>query len=427
MRFSPMKAAVALAALATAAPGLSATMPETAPAAISRSASPAVASFYAARHNAPLWLRDGALTPAAQELIGRLRTSQIEGFARGPLLAAEVQALVARGAALDADRLLSSAWVDYVATLRSPPRGMTYVDAWIAPKAPSAQEILFQAGSADDLAAHVRSVTNINAFYSALREAGLNQLGAQPDARVIANLERARAFPSNGRYVVVDTASARLWMVENGRPVDSMKVIVGKPSSQTPMLASVIYFATLNPYWNVPDDLVRKLTAQRVLNQGLGYLKQHNYQVVTDLGEDATLIPPSSVDWKAVAEGRASVNVRQLPGPANSMGQVKFPFENSLGIYLHDSPEKELFGEDNRNISNGCIRLEDAPRLERWLMGGRLPVTTSSAPEQHVRLPKPVPIYITYLTAQADGGQLTFLDDVYGRDQRAMEMASLGR
>jgi murein L,D-transpeptidase YcbB/YkuD len=127
------------------------------------------------------------------------------------------------------------------------------------------------------------------------------------------------------------------------------------------------------------------------------------------------LLDPAKVDWRAVADGREIVRVRQLPGPLNSMGQLKIGFPNGSDIYLHDTPKKDLFAQDDRNLSHGCIRLEDAERLGRWLMG-RDPQTASTEPEQHVLLPKPVPIYLTYLTAQVDGGQLSFVDDIYGRD-----------
>ena len=97
------------------------------------------------------------------------------------------------------------------------------------------------------------------------------------------------------------------------------------------------------------------------------------------------------------------------------MGRMKFGFANSADIYLHDTPSKDLFAQDDRSLSHGCIRLQDAERLGRWLLG-RDPETASRDPEQNVLLPTPVPIYVTYLTAQVDGGQLSFIDDVYGRD-----------
>jgi murein L,D-transpeptidase YcbB/YkuD len=192
-----------------------------------------------------------------------------------------------------------------------------------------------------------------------------------------------------------------------------MKVIVGKPdpSTQTPMLASVIHYATLNPYWHVTPDLVRSLIARNVLDQGLGYLKTRGYQVLSADGS-GEMLDPAKVDWHAVANGSQQVLVRQLPGPANSMGRIKIGFPNSSDIYLHDTPNKDLFAQDDRTLSHGCIRLEDAERLGRWLMG-RDPQSTSNAPEQNVLLPSPVPIYVTYLTAHVEDGQLAFLDDPY--------------
>ena len=224
---------------------------------------------------------------------------------------------------------------------------------------------------------------------------------------------------------MVDAAAARLYMIEDGRVVDSMKVAVGKPGAktQTPMLASTIYYATVNPYWHVGPELVRSLIAKNVLEQGVGYLQRQGYQVMPADPDDDRLLDPTTVDWHAVADGSLQVRVRQLPGPANSMGHVKFGFPNAYDIYLHDTPVKELFAQDDRTISHGCIRLEDAQRLERWMLGGR--DTVADAPEQNVPLPTPVPIYVTYLTAQAHGGQLSFVDDIYGRDAQAERMAAL--
>ena len=204
------------------------------------------------------------------------------------------------------------------------------------------------------------------------------------------------AIPESGRFVLVDAASARLFMIENGDVIDSMRVIVGKPGAATPVLRSTLHYATLNPYWNVPPDMARSLIAPKVLKDGLSYLRDRGYQVVSSFSPMSRQIDPETVDWAAVAAGQAKVYVRQLPGPANSMGRVKFGFENDDGIFLHDTPRKELFGEAERNLSNGCVRLEDAHRFARWLLG-RDPDTAIDQPEMHVALPRPVPILIAYL------------------------------
>ena len=421
MKIKMLAGAACAALLVPLAPASAASFPQIASA--QQPSDQAVASFYASRRGAPLWLKSGADSSAASELIGILERAPLDGLTSGPALAARAQSLIAQARSGDkealasADRLLSTAWLLYVQALQRAPEGMEFADGWARPRPMSTRDILPLAAAAKSLPAYLRSVSTPNPVYAELREAAWQQAQASGsiDPRVLANLERVRFAPFQKRYLIVDSGSARLFMVEGGRIVDSMKVIVGKPSTQTPVLASTIYYATLNPYWNVPPDLVKRLTAPKVLDQGVGYLKEHNYRVMTAYSDEAKLLNPAAVDWRAIANGSSTVAVRQLPGPGNSMGRVKFGFPNRYDVFLHDTPQKELFAGSSRDLSNGCIRLEDADRLGRWLLG-REPRADSPEPEQHALLPSPVPVYITYLTAQGDGGQLTFLDDVYGLD-----------
>jgi murein L,D-transpeptidase YcbB/YkuD len=137
-----------------------------------------------------------------------------------------------------------------------------------------------------------------------------------------------------------------------------------------------------------------------VVQDGTVYLTDRGYEVVSSFDANAEVLPAESVDWKAVAAGEAKVHVRQRPGPANSMGLIKFNLADANGIFLHDTPKKELFAKAERNVSNGCVRLEDAPRFARWLLG-KEPAVASARPEQHVLLPGGVPIAIAYLDARA--------------------------
>jgi murein L,D-transpeptidase YcbB/YkuD len=428
-------AGVACAALtALSLPAQAATNPQIPSAASYDAPDAAIAAFYASRVGAPLWLRNGADRSAAHELIGVLQRAALDGMPSGPALAEQAQALLTRAEAGDpaasiaADRLLSTAWVQYVEALQTPPSGMTYADQWVVPRRDSPGTILTRAAAAPSLAAYVREVSEVNPLYAQLRDAAwaaAQANGGQLDPRVPDSLDRVRDVPPDGRYVMVDTAGARLYMIEDGRIMDSMKVIVGRadPSTQTPMLASTIYYATLNPYWHVSGDMVRSLIARNVIDQGLGYIRTHGYQVLAPDGS-GQLLNPAKVDWHAVAEGRETVQVRQLPGPGNSMGRIKIPFPNGSDIYLHDTPNKALFAQDDRTLSHGCIRLEDAVRLGRWLLG-RDPQAASSDPEQNVLLPRPVPIYVTYLTAHVQDGRLSFVDDIYSRDSERQQVAAL--
>jgi murein L,D-transpeptidase YcbB/YkuD len=264
-------------------------------------------------------------------------------------------------------------------------------------------------GLPDDAVAGPRTLASLNA-------------GAAHYQRLIElNLAPARSLPADlgARFILVDAAEARLWMYEDGRPVDSMRVIVGKPEMATPALAGMLRHAMLNPYWNVPPDLVRDRIAPNVLSRGLSYLAERRYELLSGWGDDAGPIDPGSIDWRAVAAGRRELRVRQQAGGDNMMGEVKFEFPNDLGIYLHDTPDRQLFDSANRRQSSGCVRLEDARRLSHWLFG-RDVFPLSRAPEQRLPLPAPVPIYITYFTAAPGESGIVFRDDVYGRDRPAL-------
>jgi len=390
----------------------------------------AVDAFYG-RWQGPDWFADQGRSVA--ELAAILRRAPLDGFAGGPALAALVEQAaqaVAAGKPEDkasGERVLSAAWVTYVQAIRQPTRGMIYGYAALAPQPGQADQILAAAAAAPSLAQHLAEVSAINPVYADLRDAAWRGMqsapGAAPDPRILINLERLRSLRATNRFALVDAATQRLTMYENGKPVDSMKVVVGMRQYPTPMISSVIYYATFNPYWNVPEHLVRKTVAPNVLRQGMAYLRTRGYQVMSDWSENASVVPADGIDWKAVAAGQVQIRVRQLPGPQNSMGQLKFSFANGEDIYLHDTPSKDLFAKPERALSNGCIRLEDARRFGHWLLG-RPPVAPSAQPEQFVQLPQGVPVYVTYLTAQAVGGKIAYLTDIYGRDSGGMVQAS---
>lgn len=372
-----------------------------------------LADFYAARNDRPIWLKDADTRAAAEKLAAILRTAAIDGFADGPNLAADVEtALVHRR--IEDDRTISSAWVRYVQALKAPVEGISYGDPALAIERPGAAAVLDEALKAPSLAGHVAEVAAVNPLYSALREQALKS-GAEADPRVRATLERLRIIPARGRAIVVDAATARLWMLEDGRAVDSMKVVVGRKKTPTPLLAGTIHYVTLNPYWNIPTDVARDRVAPLVLKRGVSYLKAARYVTTDGFGKKAELVDPAEIDWKAVAAGEAPVHIRQLPGGNNMMGAMKFGFVNDYDIFLHDTPRRELFAREKRAYSMGCIRLEHADRLARWLLG-RDVAPDGDAPEQHVPVDKGVPIYVTYLTAHVEKGELAFAEDVYGLD-----------
>ncbi|MCW1382166.1 L,D-transpeptidase family protein [Novosphingobium sp. KCTC 2891] len=382
--------------------------------------------FYASRGYRPLWITGGTVSPAASALLDLIRTSKFDGIKPKKAREGDLRKALERADDPTPENLLraeiaaSRALAAYVQQMRKAPRAdMIYESPALAPGVPTTAAVLGMAAAAPSIDAFVRTMGWMHPWYAPLRQA-LAQDGLDDSSRQLlaANLERVRAIPAfqKGRYVLVDAAGARLTMMQDGQPVGTMRVVVGKPEMPTPMMAGFLRYAQLNPYWNIPPDLVKARIAPNVLGKGLRYLKAKGYQVLSGWDEDARVIDPARVDWQAIAAGAEDLRVRQLPGGDNFMGKVKFMFPNAQGIYLHDTPEKGLMKEDERQFSSGCVRLEDAPRLGRWLMGKPLP-RAGKAVEQRVDLPVPVPVYITYLTAAPDAnGQIAFRADPYNRD-----------
>lgn len=383
-----------------------------------------VADFYQARKGAPLWLAPTS-GDAAQQLISLLSSAGVDGLDPNRFQPVVLQQLVAtarNGKRKDverADMALSQAFTSYVWEIaRDPGVGITYVDPSLWPTPPSPLATLLRASSAPSLSDYVQTMGWMHPIYAQLRTAlADHKYGTdQQRAMLELNLKRARALPAaRDRYVLVNAAQQRLYMYENGKPVDSMVVVVGKPKWPTPMLTAYIRYAALNPYWYVPPDLAGEDVAQFVVKQGLPYLEKMGYEVVSDWAPGSKIIDPKTVDWKGVLDGKVQVMIRQKPGPQNFMGRMKFMFPNQFGVYLHDNPRRELFLKSTRYFSGGCVRLEDAARLGRWLFGRDLD-WKSAGTEQPVPLATPVPVYITYMTAMPDGQSVAYYDDVYGRD-----------
>ena len=376
-------------------------------------------AFYLARGNRPLWLTGTG--EQAQLLLDILRTSDADGLKPNFADIAMLKHRLSHSKQTEIhqlDQALSQAFVNEVREVRRlKDSAMIWVDPELRPAVVFPRRLLDEAAAAPSLEAYLAEMRWMNPIYAGLRRAIV--AGGGNRALLARNLDRARALPSgSGRYVIVNAAAAQLTMVEGGKVVDSMRVVVGKPIYPTPMMAALIRFTSLNPVWNVPPDLAAERIAPEVVKQGKAFLKLKGYQLLANWDDDAKAIDPARVDWAAVAAGRQEVRIRQLPGPSNAMGQMKFMFPNASGIYLHDTPDKQLLGEASRLFSGGCVRLEDAPRLARWLYNGKPPSTASARPEQRVDLPDPVPVFLTYLTAVPGKDGITYYPDVYNRDGR---------
>ena len=392
-----------------------------------------IVAFYRARGGAPLWFGPSSGN-AAQQLLQQLGSAGADNLnpnryhVRALAKAAQAAASGDSVAVQRAEVMLSKEFATYVRDLRHDPHGIIYVDPELRPTPPSALTVLSQAAAAPSLADYVGKMGWMNPIYARLRQALASRMYSSDRQRQLlaANLERARALPTGRqRYIVVNPPAARLYMYENGEVVDSMRVVAGRPDTvaQTPMMNAYMRYIALNPYWNSPADITARKLAPTILKEGRAYFKNRGYELLSDWSDHARVIDPMSIDWRAVAAGRVQARLRQKPGPANSMGKMKFMFPNAQGIWLHDTPEREKLEEAARLQSNGCVRLEDAPRLARWLFGRTLKAQ-GARPEQKVPLPSPVAVYITYLTAVPSGSSIVYFDDVYGLDGRGRRLAS---
>ena len=225
-------------------------------------------------------------------------------------------------------------------------------------------------------------------------------------AQIAANLERYRWLPRNlgQRYIFVNVPAFRLQAYDSGQKVLEMKVIVGQEyeGKKTPVFADSMETVVFRPYWLVTPNIQRSEIGPKAAANP-GYLAANNMEYYRDGGVR---------------------RIRQKPGPQNSLGLVKFLFPNDFNIYLHDTPNHELFDKDVRAFSHGCIRLEKPDELAEYVLGW--PLEKVQEYEQgkdntSVRLPHKLPVYITYFTTYTRDGQLYFGNDLYGRDDKLVE------
>ena len=373
-----------------------------------------LARFYAGRGYRPLWITAGHVDPAAWRLIAALERAGADDLDPATYNPAALMAAIARRT-LDRDSLartdiaLSRAFAAFIGDLHQPAQsaGLAFVDPAVAVPGRDPAATLGRAARAPDMTTALATAQAMNPMYRSLRSALAR--GSPGAPLIAANLERARALPPalGGRYILVDIPAQILIAYDHGSPVGGMRVVVGALDNQTPAMIGLIRYAVLNPYWNVPPDVVRQEIAPHVLSEGPAWLRRRHFEPVSE----------GPVNWDAVANGAVKLPVRQIPGRGNVMGKVKFMLPNPLGIYLHDTPQRRLFGAAWRADSHGCVRLQHAKRLARWLFGRAAAADPAGPPDQRRDLAAPVPVYIVYLTALPTVGGVVFSPDIYRRDQ----------
>ncbi len=252
----------------------------------------------------------------------------------------------------------------------------------------------------------------------------LNATAASRIERIDANLERWRWLPPTvpETYIRVNIAAFSLRVIDGGQDVLNMNAIVGRPYRRTPTFSESIRYLVFNPYWNVPFRLAT-LDKLPLLQQDPAPLVAQGYEVRPEGEEEFR--PVDTVDWSGVTRRNFRFLLRQRPGPFNALGRVKFMLPNPHDVYLHDTPDRELFERQERGFSSGCIRVSDALALARWVLANdgrdadaeRVAALAAGGETTTIYLKQPLPVYLVYFTAFTDdSGTVVFRRDLYQRD-----------
>jgi murein L,D-transpeptidase YcbB/YkuD len=302
----------------------------------------------------------------------------------------------------------------------------------------------------DDVRAYLDSIQPKSPQYLALQKAlsekyeAPGRSGEETKRILLVNLERLRwrNKPFESKYVIVNIPDFSLNVIDSGRSVLMMKVCVGqgrnmnnantlaayndsckidKPNEhETPLLNSLIHSVDVNPVWNIPNSIANKEILVEAAKDRF-YLSNKNIDVYKD---DRVVENPEDIDWTKITKENSPYEFKQKPGADNSLGKIKFLFNNRSSVYLHDTPAKGAFYQKMRAVSHGCVRLGDPQGLALNLFGPgdkydtiAKDMAADNPSPTKIYLPKKVPVYITYVTCWVnEDGKLEFRNDVYGQD-----------
>jgi L,D-transpeptidase YcbB len=419
-----------------------------------RAARGAIAAFYAGRAYAPVWVGENGLTDVGRAALAQLERARDDGLNLSAfVLPRDLRSGLDPDAIAEAETTIASAVVAYAQQAsgsRVPPSHVSPL-IFATPRVADPGVALAETAAAADPAERLAHFNPLQKGYRELRDelkrldapgvaqrrqralsaeldpdplidpqteaaprrikralnaniypASVSAASAGANARqraaILANMEMWRWEPRDmgERRIEVNLADFSVAVLEGDRVIHQARVIVGKPDTPTPIFSDVMRYVLINPSWQVPDSIIKKEMASK-----LGALSRRGYEVKTVGGR---------------------LTVRQLPGDDNALGRFAFMFPNDHAIYLHDTPSKDLFDEETRAFSHGCIRVEDPQSLAVLVLGGESTGWTDErieaaigGKERIVFLARPLPIHIEYFTDFVDEfGELKERPDVYG-------------
>jgi L,D-transpeptidase YcbB len=420
-----------------------------------RAARGAIAAFYASRAYAPVWVNESGLTEGGRAALTQLERARDDGLNLSAfVLPRDLGSGLEPDAIAEAETTMASAVVAYAEQATGSRVAPSHVSPLIfaTPSVADPGVALAETAAAADPARRLADFNPPQKGYRALRdelkrlenpgvaerrfrvlsaeldpdplldlqEEGASQrtkralnahihtasagatfavgASARQRATILANMEMWRWEPRDmgERRIEVNLADFSVAVLEGDRVLHQARVVVGKPETPTPIFSDVMRYVLINPSWQVPDSIIKKEMMSK-----LGALSRRGYEVKTVGGR---------------------LTVRQLPGDDNALGRFAFMFPNDHAIYLHDTPSKDLFDQETRAFSHGCIRLEDPQSLAVLVLGGESTGWTDErieaaigGKERTVFLARPLPIHIEYFTDFVDEfGEIKERPDVYG-------------
>ena len=403
-------------------------------------------SFYASRQHLPAWVDGRETTPQWKALVEQLKYSETHGLDPERYSVGAFEQLRqqshdrVRGTQFPVERVpeldvrMTYAYLQYAADLlgwRHSPREVHR--HWLTgPRKEDLSTRLAAAIAGNRVRESLEELAPTHPQYRGLQTA-LAQQRQAPDGRadvIRMNMERWRWAPRDlgDRYILVNVPAYVLQVMEHDQPVLAMRVIVGAPEHQTPLFSDEMTYLVFSPYWNIPPDILREETLPRIAHDP-DFLRRNNIEVVGTSGEDDD-VDPRSIDWNDESITK-TLRFRQRPGDDNALGLVKFIFPNHFNVYLHDTPNDQLFFKERRCLSHGCVRLENPIALARYVMRDqpewteeRILSAMHAGREQSAKLKDPIPVHLGYWTAwvEPDGKTVTYTDDPYGIDRAHVKL-----
>ena len=253
--------------------------------------------------------------------------------------------------------------------------------------------------------------------------------------QIIVNMERWRWIEpiTSEKYVLVNIPEFQLYGYENSKAKMEMPVIIGKEASETVVFNDKIKYIVVNPYWNIPKSIASEEMLPKV-QEDENYLRDR--QIEVGINGEYDRIDADTIQWQEITADNFPFTLRQKPGEMNQLGTIKFIFPNKYAIYLHDTPNRNLFDRHDRRLSHGCVRVAQPFKLADFLLnnadgisGKKIERMVRKGEEDNVWIPlsKPVPVYLVYFTTWVDKtGTAHFREDIYGHDSDVMKMLFSG-